>query len=408
MIRVTLIHPATRRFILAQWDDPITGLTKTRSTKVTETRKAERFAAKLEEELNSGTYAPPTNTTWAEFCERFLSEVSSAKKGGTAEKTRATMSMIEKLVNPKFLAALADANVISKFAAKLRNTPIEPQKTNKPRKVQPPPKYRSPATIDGHLREVRKMLIWAEKMTLIKKRPHIEFPDFTPSMKSRGIVGEEFERMLSKVGAVVPERFVAGWTHYLTGLQLSGLRREESMELHWTDERRLCVDLSGRRPMMKIQAASDKGKLFRMLPITPDFAGFLVQTPAAERRGFVFNPLTFPPGINRTREHRPTAPHVGRVVIDIAKAARVFTADGKAASCHDFRRAFGLRWCKVVMPKVLQELMRHEDIKTTMKYYVGQLAEDAADAIWNATGNTFGNTSVFPEPTTPPDHAETT
>ena len=33
---------------------------------------------------------------------------------------------------------------------------------------------------------------------------------------------------------------------------------------------------------------------------------------------------------------------------------------------------------------VLQELMRHENIETTMKYYVGRNAERTADALWDA------------------------
>ena len=44
------------------------------------------------------------------------------------------------------------------------------------------------------------------------------------------------------------------------------------------------------------------------------------------------------------------------------------------------------------MPTVLRELMRHADISTTMKYYVGQNAEATADALWAAVGNTLGNT----------------
>jgi len=36
------------------------------------------------------------------------------------------------------------------------------------------------------------------------------------------------------------------------------------------------------------------------------------------------------------------------------------------------------------MPKVLQELMRHASIQTTMKYYVGSLGEDAADELYRA------------------------
>jgi hypothetical protein len=42
------------------------------------------------------------------------------------------------------------------------------------------------------------------------------------------------------------------------------------------------------------------------------------------------------------------------------------------------------------MPTVLRELMRHEDIATTMAYYVGDNAEATADAIWNAAGTISG------------------
>ena len=34
------------------------------------------------------------------------------------------------------------------------------------------------------------------------------------------------------------------------------------------------------------------------------------------------------------------------------------------------------------MPTDLQQLMRHESIETTLKYYVGRNAEATADAIW--------------------------
>lgn len=40
----------------------------------------------------------------------------------------------------------------------------------------------------------------------------------------------------------------------------------------------------------------------------------------------------------------------------------------KYASAHDFRRSFGERWAKVVMPAVLQQMMRHKSILTTMRY----------------------------------------
>ena len=56
----------------------------------------------------------------------------------------------------------------------------------------------------------------------------------------------------------------------------------------------------------------------------------------------------------------------------------------KFASAHDLRRSFGERWASRVMPKDLMELMRHESIGTTMRFYVGQNAERTADAAWAA------------------------
>ena len=68
-----------------------------------------------------------------------------------------------------------------------------------------------------------------------------------------------------------------------------------------------------------------------------------------------------------------------------ARNARVVHTDPgtgktKYASAHDLRRSFGDRWAKRVMPAVLQKLMRHESIETSMGFYVDldtdELAED--------------------------------
>lgn len=74
---------------------------------------------------------------------------------------------------------------------------------------------------------------------------------------------------------------------------------------------------------------------------------------------------------------------------------KVDDANGKVkyASAHDLRRSFGERWANRVMPHILQQLMRHEDIGTTMRYYIGRNAETTADALWDAVTNTSANTS---------------
>lgn len=56
----------------------------------------------------------------------------------------------------------------------------------------------------------------------------------------------------------------------------------------------------------------------------------------------------------------------------------------KYASAHDLRRSFGSRWARKVMPAVLQRLMRHESIETTMKYYVDLDADELAEELWQA------------------------
>ena len=61
------------------------------------------------------------------------------------------------------------------------------------------------------------------------------------------------------------------------------------------------------------------------------------------------------------------------------------------AGARDLRRAFGFRWSRLVMPPVLKELMRHESIETTMRYYVGVNTEATADELWRVAGNISGN-----------------
>ena len=74
------------------------------------------------------------------------------------------------------------------------------------------------------------------------------------------------------------------------------------------------------------------------------------------------------------------------------------------ALAHDLRRSFGHRWSERIMPAQLMDLMRHEDIQTTMKFYVGRNAEATAAALYAAVDRrpesrpncaTSGDTSVI-------------
>ncbi len=196
-------------------------------------------------------------------------------------------------------------------------------------------------------------------------------------MRGRPVTPTEFQAMLSKVRVVRP-RDTARWTHHLNGLWLSGLRLDESLQLSWESQAPFAVDLSGRRPRFCIYAEAEKGRRDRLLPITPDFAEFLLSIPANERIGHVFK-------LEGTRTgEQMTSARAGRVISEIGKLADVVVnkADGKYASAHDLRRSFGTRWAARVKPATLQLLMRHRSIETTMKYYVCQNSDDVADELW--------------------------
>ena len=238
-------------------------------------------------------------------------------------------------------------------------------------------------------------------MGLLAAMPAIDKPKRVKGgkvMKGRPIAGEEFDRMLAAVQKVFDDgeevtnaeklvdcaALIASWKHYIRGLWLSGLRLGESLELYWDRDDKLCVDLSGKYPMLLIPAELEKGHKDRLLPIAPEFAEFLLATPEADRSGPVFNPRS-----RRKGRGRPGEWWVSRVVCKIGEKAGVKVNTGAAgnvkfASAHDLRRSFGERWALRVMPQVLKELMRHESIETTMKYYVGRNAQSTAAVLWQA------------------------
>ena len=183
---------------------------------------------------------------------------------------------------------------------------------------------------------------------------------------------------------------IRAWRRYLTGLWWSGLRLEESLELYWDRDDRLCVDLSDDHPMLRIPAEYEKGDQDRLLPIAPEFAEFLQAIPAEQRRGRVFRLVGIRGVPIRTKER------VSRMVCRMGKGAGVKvhthprTGAVKYASAHDFRRSFGERWAARIMPPDLMALMRHENIQTTMRYYVGRNAQKTADAVWDAYRRNLG------------------
>lgn len=366
-----------RKYLQMRYTDPATGKHVMRSTKSTNRRDAERAAAEWEAELRDrGGHGG--RILWESFRERFEREHLSGLAATTEQKYSDVLNAVEAIAAPKYLAELT-AQKISDLQASLRE------------------KKRAETTIAGHMTHLRSALNWAVDQGMLARCPKIpkvkRAKTGSKAMKGRPLTEAEFIKMLRAVPYVVGNKLSRRWRHYLRGLWLSGLRLEESINLWWDRPDRLHVDFTGRRPMFRIHSELEKGNKDRLLPMTPDFAAFLLKTPAAARTGLVF----------RLGQRYPDEPvgkrHVSRIVSEIGEMAGIVvdSRSGKFASAHDLRRSFGERWARKpgVTAPILMELMRHESIATTMKFYVGVNAEATADVLWETVeSSTTGSTRL--------------
>ena len=361
--------------------------------------KAAKVAAGWEKELNTGLSWSSGGILWEEFCDRYESEHLEGLSARTLERSLGVLEGFERIIQPR---QLRDVNerALSRYQAAMRNDGLRP------------------ATIKSNLAHVRAAMGWALDQKLVSflpKFPKVKRVDNSSVMKGRAITLEEFERMLAVIGKVIlkpnlskrrdaerePDKArIPSWDYLLRGLWLSGLRLGEALDLSWSDASRIHVDLSGKLPMLRIPAAKEKGNKTRQMPVTPDFGQFLLNCPKHQRHGFVFTPL--PLLATNSKDDDYVAPRmqrcaVGKLVSDIGKKAGVIVQTleprkgedkprVKYASAHDLRRSFGERWAYRVQPKLLQELMRHSKIETTMRYYVGLNAEKTAELLWQQFG----------------------
>lgn len=380
-IRVHVVQYGDCANLSLRYLDPDTEKQVRRSSGTTNRREAGRLAVEWEVKLNLGLEGRSSKLTWAEFRLRYETEVLSGLADRTGDKVATVFNAIE-----RHLPVVASGRLKDLTAARISVLQTELRKAG-----------RAESTIAGHLAHLRASLAWAVDQELLPRLPKIRRPKRakkagkTSPMKGRPITAEEFERMLAVTAKVVGAEAAAAWRHYLRGLWWGGLRLAESLELYWDRPDRLCVDLSGKHPMLRILAELEKGHQDRLLPIAPEFAEFLLATPEEERRGRVFR-------LPSRKGGCLTNAYVSSLGAKIGEAAKVKvyahpkTGKVKCASLHDLRRAFGERWSHLIMPPDLMVLMRHESIETTLKYYVGRNSQATADVVWEAYHRHVGGT----------------
>ena len=379
-IKVYVVNLSTkakpRPFLYFQWVDPTTGKRRTKSSKCSRHREAERAAVAFEKRLNSLQPTGEGAIGWEDFVVLYHAEHLSSLEDSSNLRVTSALNVFTKLVEPQRLGDITSAT-LSEYAATLRA------------------KGRAEATLATHGGILHTAFEWAKQnghIESVPKFPRIAKKRLTRA-KGRPLTLAEFVLLLRATSGVVGRPAARSWRRLLIGLWLSGLRLDEALSLTWGDgvrhESALWIDTSGKYPLLGITAESEKGKQDRLLPITPDFGRWLLKVPKAARDGYVFKL------VKRRRQQVRRLDHMSKTISEIGAASKVrVNAKGKYASAHDLRRSFGLRWSHRVMPAELQQLMRHSDISTTMNFYAMIEASNFAERLWNQEKNSTPNSTL--------------
>lgn len=346
-IRVLIRQKGTGRDLLLYFVDPFTGREVSRTAGTRDKGEAERAAQRWEAELIE--YRGAENDGWELFRDRFRNEHLSALSLKSQASFNTALNHYWRLMRPATVSEI-DAAAVSSFQSKLiaEKRPL--------------------TSVCNYLTHLRTALNFAAHVGIVARAPRVKLPKQGKRsfMRGRPITEAEYKRMLKACRDPDLRRL-------LELLWLSGLRLSEALRLSW-DSPPILVNLDAKPyPVILYYLEGHKARRDDVVPMTPDLAAWLAKTPPKARRG-----LVAPVGLE-------TQPRVSEAISEIGGAAKVIVNDdGKAASAHDFRRAFGTRWAQKVMPAVLRTLMRHADVATSLKFYVGISVSDAGAALWPA------------------------
>jgi len=354
-----------RKYLYLRYTDPVTGQKVEKSARTTKKKEAMKRAGEWQTELENGIVSSRASLRWESFRDAYENHVDETLSAGTLSKVCNMFNVASQLMSPDSVRRVTP-QWISEFQSRLLRA------------------GRKQSTIESHCRHLKASLNWAKQQQLIKDVP--EFPKLKRArsarlMKGRPITPDEFKRIKAAAATTSKPNQVESVQQLLDGLWLSGLRLREALGLtweQWADGIR--VDATGRYVKLIIPKECEKGAKDRIYPVTPEFAKFLTAIPTAERSGFVFNVQT-KRGVSRRKDT------VSKLISDLGRAANI-KVDEQAgtdvfATAHDFRRAFGYRWSRRVTVMVLKELMRHESVSTTEKYYVHIDADNTAALLEN-------------------------
>jgi len=347
-----------RASLMLQWIDPDTGKRKSKSAKTDDPDKAETARADLEYELNHGKYQEASRMTWEKFRELFEEEFAAGKRLNTQSGYTATLDLFEEICSPRSLKGISE-RTISAFVTGLRKQPGRRKDSY----------GMMSSTIKVRLQFLHTVLSWAVKQKMLPAIPNFP-PVKVPKKDPQPVPVEAFERMLAKATDDTMRAYLlTGW--------LAGLRLTEAFELEWdATEKAPYLDLT--RSRIILPASFVKADKDQWLPLDPELQKVLEALPRRGRKVFQFTSKWGGP---------ISAGGISQRVADLARKA------GVKLTMKALRRGFGCRYAGKVSAHVLQRLMRHANLKTTLDYYANI---DAAveEAVFGPERNTLRNSEA--------------
>jgi integrase len=316
-----------------EWHDPVTGRRKSKSAGTCNPLEAEKRRADLEYELNHGLHRDTSGMSWERFRELFEEEYVCHLRPRSKQNYSDALDSFEELCRPTSLRGVS-VRTLSAFLAAMGRRPTRGREGM------------SPGTMKVRLQFLRTALRWAVTQKLIPECP--TFPAVkVPRKKPQPVPLESFERLLDKT----PDPQMKG---YLLCGWLAGLRLAEALALEWEPtEEAPYLDLA--RDRIILPAGFVKSVEDQWIPLDPQLREALEALLRRGKRVFHFaDPRTGKPASAHAMCDR---------IRDLAKAA------GVRLSMKSLRKGFGCRYAGRVSAHVLQRLMRHASIKTTMDYY---------------------------------------
>lgn len=318
--RVHVVSRPDRKYLTLRYIDPVTGKRHSKSAKTHRRSEAERAAARWEREIEEGASLSPSRATWSDFEEQVELDYVGSLATSSADRLRLVMRSYFSAAKPARMSAVS-SDTIKQWVRHLRRRGV------------------SEATVKSYSATLKAVLEWAcetgclDRVPAFPKAKRGRSSDAKTPMKGRPITDAEFQGMRNAVESVAGSERADCWLRLLDGLWLSGLRLSEALSLQWErSEEAMSVETSGRHTMLVVPAKSEKGNRDRLLPIAPQFADFLTETPLAERFGHVF-PVGSP---------QPKVNWASRRITAFGEAAEIVVSsnDGKKkfASAHDLRR----------------------------------------------------------------------